>query len=80
MGLHTGTPTSTDEGYVCEDVHLVARIAAAALTLIKIGNTFSASGVFLFRSKFHIFERFTVTGGVTRVEFERDHLHIFGDC
>ena len=30
MGLHTGTPTRTDEGYVGEDVHLGARIAAAA--------------------------------------------------
>jgi predicted ATPase len=30
MGLHTGTPTVTDEGYVGEDVHLGARIAAAA--------------------------------------------------
>ena len=44
------------------------------------GNTYSASGVFLFRSTFHIAERITVTGGVTRVEFERGHLHIFGDC
>ena len=30
MGLHTGTPTVTDEGYVGEDVHLGARVAAAA--------------------------------------------------
>lgn len=29
MGLHTGSPYSTDEGYVGEDVHLGARIAAA---------------------------------------------------
>jgi predicted ATPase len=29
MGLHTGTPTPTEEGYVGEDVHLGARIAAA---------------------------------------------------
>ncbi len=29
MGLHTGTPHVTDEGYVGEDVHLGARIAAA---------------------------------------------------
>jgi predicted ATPase len=30
MGLHTGTPTATDEGYVGEDVHRGARIAALA--------------------------------------------------
>ncbi len=29
MGLHTGTPHLTDEGYVGSDVHLGARIAAA---------------------------------------------------
>jgi predicted ATPase/class 3 adenylate cyclase len=29
IGLHTGTPFLTDEGYVGEDVHLGARIAAA---------------------------------------------------
>ena len=30
MGLHTGSPTVTDEGYVGEDIHLAARVAAAA--------------------------------------------------
>jgi predicted ATPase len=30
MGLHTGTPTATEEGYVGEDVHRCARIAALA--------------------------------------------------
>src|SRR5690242_5628147 len=29
MGLHTGTPLQTDEGYVGADVHRAARIAAA---------------------------------------------------
>jgi predicted ATPase/class 3 adenylate cyclase len=29
MGLHTGTPLVTGEGYVGEDVHLAARVAAA---------------------------------------------------
>ena len=29
MGMHTGTPHVGDEGYVGEDVHLAARIAAA---------------------------------------------------
>jgi predicted ATPase/class 3 adenylate cyclase len=30
IGLHTGTPLLTDEGYVGEDVHFAARVAAAA--------------------------------------------------
>lgn len=30
MGVHTGTPTATEEGYVGEDVHRGARIAALA--------------------------------------------------
>src|SRR2546421_4918179 len=30
MGLHTGTPTATEEGYIGEDVHRGARIAALA--------------------------------------------------
>src|SRR5437016_3862179 len=30
MGIHTGTPLLTDEGYVGADVHKAARIAAAA--------------------------------------------------
>jgi class 3 adenylate cyclase len=30
MGIHTGTPEVTDEGYVGSDVHLGARICAAA--------------------------------------------------
>jgi len=29
MGLHTGRPLATDEGYIGEDVHRAARIAAA---------------------------------------------------
>jgi class 3 adenylate cyclase len=29
MGIHTGTPLLTDEGYVGPDVHRAARIAAA---------------------------------------------------
>ena len=30
IGLHTGTPLLTEEGYVGEDVHLAARVAASA--------------------------------------------------
>jgi predicted ATPase/class 3 adenylate cyclase len=30
IGLHTGTPLLTDEGYVGEDVHFAARVAASA--------------------------------------------------
>lgn len=44
------------------------------------GNTYSASGVFLSRLTFHLVERFTVTGGVVRVEFERGHFHTSGEC
>jgi hypothetical protein len=45
------------------------------------GNTYSADGVFLYRSTFHAVERFTITkGDVTRVEFDRGHFHFFGDC
>jgi class 3 adenylate cyclase len=29
MGIHTGTPTQTDEGYVGRDVHRAARVCAA---------------------------------------------------
>jgi len=29
MGIHTGTPHLTEEGYLGEDVHLEARIAAS---------------------------------------------------
>ena len=29
MGIHTGEPTRTEEGYVGDDVHLGARVAAA---------------------------------------------------
>jgi hypothetical protein len=45
------------------------------------GDFFSPSGVFEFRDTFHLIEHITVTNGdVTRVEFERGHLHFFGDC
>jgi class 3 adenylate cyclase len=29
VGLHTGTPLLTEEGYVGEDVHVAARVAAS---------------------------------------------------
>jgi hypothetical protein len=44
------------------------------------GNTYSADGVFLVRSTFHIVEHFTVTDGVVRAEFALGRLHFFGDC
>jgi len=44
------------------------------------GNTYSADGAFLWRVTFHIVERFTVSGGVLRVEIERGRFHFFGDC
>ena len=30
IGLHTGTPLVTDEGYVGDDVHFAARVGASA--------------------------------------------------
>jgi class 3 adenylate cyclase len=30
IGLHTGTPLLTEEGYIGEDVHFAARVAASA--------------------------------------------------
>lgn len=44
------------------------------------GDTYSASGAFLFRLTFHSVERVTVTGGIPHAEFERGHLHVFGNC
>jgi hypothetical protein len=44
------------------------------------GDTYSASGAFLFRLTFHSVERFTVTGGIPHAEFERGRFHAFGDC
>ena len=29
IGLHTGTPFVTDEGYVGDDIHFAARVAAS---------------------------------------------------
>ena len=49
---------------------------------VDFGDFYNADGVFLFRETFHEIEHFTVTNGsVTRVEFGRGHLHVFGsDC
>ena len=44
------------------------------------GSTYSADGVFLVRSTFHIVEHFTVTDGVVRAEFAIGRFHFFGDC
>ena len=44
------------------------------------GDFFSAAGVFEFRQTFHEIKHFTVTDGVVRVDFEKGHLHFFGDC
>ena len=44
------------------------------------GDTYSTAGVFLYRLTFHSVERVTVTGGVPHAEFERGHVHVFGNC
>ncbi len=47
----------------------------ALVALAAIATSASATAI-----TFHLVERFTVSGGLTRVEFERGHLHVFGDC
>lgn len=93
-GFHvTGTTTATgrvewsDGTYTTiESVdHFAFNAAAAGATVFTqahedSGDTYAADGAFLFRVTFHLVERFTVSGGLTRVEFERGHLHVFGDC
>jgi hypothetical protein len=44
------------------------------------GDTYSASGAFLYRLTFHSVERVTVTGGIPHAEFERGHVHVLGTC
>jgi len=42
---------------------------------------FSAGGVFQFRRTFHEVKHITVTDGVVvRVDLEKGHFHLFGDC
>jgi hypothetical protein len=44
------------------------------------GDFYSADGSFLFRQVFHAAEHITITDGVvTRIEFELDTSHLFGD-
>ena len=51
------------------------------LAHVDSGDFYSTDGRFLFRATFHLVEHVTVTDGdVTRIEFERGHLHFFGDC
>jgi hypothetical protein len=51
-----------------------------ALAHQDFGDTYSASGEFLFRLTFHSVERYTVIAGIPHAEFERGHLHVFGGC
>ena len=51
------------------------------LTHKDSGDFYSADGTFQFRATFHLVEHVTVTdGNVTRVEFQRGHIHFVGDC
>jgi hypothetical protein len=36
--------------------------------------------VFEFRETFHEVEHFTVTNGVVRVDLNKGHFHVVGDC
>jgi hypothetical protein len=44
------------------------------------GNTYTATGVFLSRTTFHLVEKFTATDGVVHTNFERGHFHFFDGC
>ena len=51
------------------------------LTHEDSGDFYSADGTFEFRATFHLVEHVTVTdGNVTRVEFQKGHIHFSGDC
>ena len=43
------------------------------------GGTYAANGTLLFLSTFHPVEHFTAPDGILRVQFDRGHLHSFGD-
>ena len=44
------------------------------------GDFYSAAGVFEFRRTFHEVQHFTSTNGVVRVDLNKGHFHMFGDC
>ena len=50
------------------------------LTHVDSGNTYAADGTFLFRITFHEVQQFIVANGVLRVENERGHFHLYGNC
>ena len=83
----TGRITWTDGTYtIIEAVDHISFVDTVKGTTVftnahaDSGDTYSAEGALLFRATFHIVERFTVTDGVVRIEFERGRFHFFGDC
>jgi hypothetical protein len=44
------------------------------------GDFYSAAGVFEFRRTFNEVEHFTFSNGVVRVDLNKGHFHMFGDC
>lgn len=82
----TGRITWSDGTYtIIESVDHTAFNSGQGTTILAnahedSGNTYTADGVFLFRTTFHLVEHFTVVAGVVRVEFVRNHIHFFEGC
>jgi hypothetical protein len=51
-----------------------------SLTHVDTGTTYAADGTFLFRIAFHEVQHVTVANGVLRVDLERGHFNVHGDC
>jgi hypothetical protein len=47
---------------------------------VDSGDTYATDGTFLFHVTFHETEHFTITKGLTRIDFSKGHFHFFGDC
>jgi hypothetical protein len=83
----TGQITWSDGTYtLIESVDHISFITTTNGTVVftdaheDSGNTYTAAGVFLARTTFHLVSKFTATGGVVRVNFERSHFHFFNGC
>jgi hypothetical protein len=45
---------------------------------VDSGDTYSADGVFLYRTTFHLVHHYTLVNGEFKSQFETDHIHFFG--
>ncbi len=76
MGLHTGTPVRTDEGYVGEDVNKGARIGA----LGSGGQILLSDGLATIVMEANLAERLVDLGSHRLKDFDRtEHLYQFGE-